>query len=415
MIRRSDVMGCLWVATCLASALAITKPVEDDSQEKQVLPGEEASPYVTSRLLPSYSSDSSGFWPLRGKRPPSGDLTTAGRRTLVMGSDGAFWLTRGKKAYQGHQPFYWGSNQDLWGETPYTRKPGEGAEEVTSLRPPSQFPTPGDTKQSSRGKRDSGGPFWVSRGKKDGGPFWVARGKRVMGTDLAWGANPWIMGMRSQDVDQDDVISYLSSDDIFFSKREGGGPFWTSRGKKPAGGGPGGSPPLWVSRVGKSSGDKTFWVARGKKEAPHTHPFWISRGKRDDANITSFWVARGKKAGESHPFWIARGKADHATHPFWERRGKDEPEGHPLWITRGKKEVKTKPFWVSREESDGAPYWVSGGRREDQRPSDGGGVPVPRTVARDSHEDPVMAYLLQVLAEGQNDTVPEDARSKTWL
>nr|QPB70567.1 putative natalisin precursor [Homarus americanus] len=446
MCRRGDVM---WLTVCVVVFIAATVQSsghQSQDLDKRLGPGSPpaASEGQSRRLGGRIDEDEEGqevqggqggqrgqedsprearsFWAMRGKRPSSellhqhhqkrsgssgwssnddedvsdGERSVAGRRRSFGGSgssSGTFWVARGKKAMREYLPLYWGSNQNMWGETPFRRWPStEGVEASSSQQQHRQLPQPStrlqvnsgwESNQSLWGKRDGGGPFWIARGKRqetegNGGPFWIARGKKDIDSGVSWGA-----------VAQDDDDQW--QDDVTYPhKRQDGGPFWISRGKKDT---PAllrvGHPSLWGNRGRKSEDERTFWVARGKKDAVDGRaPFWISRGKKENKGNESelFWISRGKREGEAPPFWVSRGKKEgEETHPFWVSRGKKEgEETHPFWVSRGKKESE----WSKRK---------------------GPGPPTPTytQLHADHITDPVMAYVLHTLLDQYNDTLTD--------
>ncbi|XP_071536831.1 uncharacterized protein [Panulirus ornatus] len=385
MARRGYVMaGCMWVLLCVAAAQATatqdTNPSHDLQKRRE--PGSATTSVGDVRLggpgdgaesprearsppappLPPAPEGDASFWLARGKRPadpldrhsrvsdgdtadPWGhededdddDSEEEDESVKLSGRSGSgtFWVARGKKALQDYLSYYWGSNQNVWGETPFQRWASSGGMEDPA------GPQQDHTSRSSLGSGwESNQSFW---GKRDGGPFWIARGKRTTPAS--------------------------SSSSLFSKRQDDGGPFWISRGKKSESLPPLDEPFLWPTRGRKSAEARTFWAARGKKEVTARAPFWIARGKRggSEASLTApFWIARGKKDGEMSPIWIARGKEEGETHPFWVARGKKEGETHPFWVARGKKEGETHPFWVARGKKEGEahPFWVARGKKE---------------------------------------------------
>lgn len=257
----------------------------------------------------------------------------------VMGGGGVplgttFWVARGKKDLE-YLPYYWGSNQGMWGASmprswaapPHYQQNQDNIpkhRDASLNQYLSRLGSGWESNQSLWGKRSNEGPFWVARGKRqEDGPFWISRGKRPV---------------LSQDISPSSSYSSLRS---IRGSKSGDESFWIARGKKKS-----------------DSGGPPYWVARGKKEVSGTAtaPFWIARGKKNEVTIPTapYWVARGKKGVEKSqepPFWIARGKKDEVTTvttPYWIARGKKERQGDTFWVARGKKKDTMQPFWIAR-------------------------------------------------------------------
>nr|XP_053654871.1 uncharacterized protein LOC128704006 isoform X1 [Cherax quadricarinatus] len=376
--------GRLWWMTCL-TLVTVAVQSEAEDQEKRLAGGSQADetelgvreggeaprearspPSLTSLMLPSLRTGRASFWAMRGKRPTEEGaqswLPFDGDAEVAVGTtDGSYWVPNTQNVPHHYLPFYWGSEPNPWGETPLTRwsqtSLNDDSQELSSYTFQPLPYTPQISPDTPLLSPHTGGK------RQDGGPFWITRGKRATENNRYWGNNPWITGKNVQEDDNEVMASYSNTDDMLFGKQEGGGPFWINRNKKPYVDTLEEEASPLRNQVSEASRDKNFWVARGKKDDPGTPPFWISRGKRNDENVTSFWIARGKKNDEVPPFWIARGKKV-VVHPFWVARGKKEV--NPFWVTRGKEEAAARPFWIARGKKEVQPFWVARGKKEEE-------------------------------------------------
>ncbi|CAL4138439.1 unnamed protein product, partial [Meganyctiphanes norvegica] len=302
---------------------------------------------------------------------------------------GPYFGTRGKKYDSNRLPFYWGSNQHVWGKVPYKSKSNIISEsekpnaisEGDVLSSPNEIrikefdygqpekPSPWGSNQYIWGRRKRNGdegPFWASRGKRpeDEEPFWISRGKRDIPESEYWGSNQPAYSNYLEDLNF--LLSSLGNkrsvqSDIFWATRDQIGsntiPFTAVRGKR-------NKQNLSLIR-GRKDENKAFWLARGRKDDT-SQPFWLARGKKEDGS-QPFWLARGKKEDGSQPFWLARGKKEDGNQPFWLARGKKEDGNQPFWMARGKKEDGNQPFWMARGKKElNQPFWMARGKREDE-------------------------------------------------
>ncbi|KAK8399563.1 hypothetical protein O3P69_003551 [Scylla paramamosain] len=135
-----------------------------------------------------------------------------------------------------------------------------------------------------------------------GTTFWVARGKKDAENSPTyyWGPNQGLWG----ETFQRGTSATASSSHTPLAVKSG----WES------------NPSLW----GKRDGRGPFWAARGKRP----DPFWASRGRRDSSEMTSAllqqWAAEDPTMQEQ--------KEDQ----LWSGEIKRE-EGGPFWISRGKR------------------------------------------------------------------------------
>ncbi|XP_063876426.1 uncharacterized protein LOC135109188 [Scylla paramamosain] len=328
----ASVFGLLVMA--LAAALAATaqelSPGEAGSSEGQAWEGH--------RHARSLETGGDASW-LSGLQ--DADVTQVEPRVEAGHGGTTFWVARGKKDAENSPTYYWGPNQGLWGETFQRGTSATASSSHTPLAVKSGW----ESNPSLWGKRDGRGPFWAARGKRPD-PFWASRGRRDSSEMTSALLQQWAAEdptMQEQKEDQ------LWSGEI---KREEGGPFWISRGKRPQ---PGSAASqlasLWAIRGRKSGADNTFWAARGKKETNVRGPFWAARGKRSggEGGTGPYWIARGKKQDgntPTGPYWIARGKKEDDGGVFWAARGKKDP---PAWATgRGRREDAANSFWIAR-------------------------------------------------------------------
>ncbi|KAK3876110.1 hypothetical protein Pcinc_019068 [Petrolisthes cinctipes] len=327
---------------------------------------ESSSPQRGHRTSDSHQRSDALFWAARGKRAMEGGRhsrsvgdnlqqpwasvgqgqdVSQGQGSnegvgAVMGSGGAspgttFWVARGKKDLE-YLPYYWGSNQGMWGAslprswaaTPHYQQQEDNTpkqQDASLHQYLSRLGSGWESNQSLWGKRSNQGPFWVARGKRqENGPFWISRGKRPSLSPVEYPSTyPSLRAIRGR----------KSGDETFWIARgkkdsdSGGAPYWVSRGKKEGAGTD--TAPFWIARGNKNevtSPTAPYWVARGKKDVEESQepPFWISRGKKDEVTTvtTPYWIARGKKERQGDTFWVARGKKEEAKHPFWIARGK---------------------------------------------------------------------------------------------